>query len=51
VMKESWYHKWNEGNNPVMWAIRKTLLKLDYMGLIQLKIGERYTFVRLIKRK
>jgi hypothetical protein len=45
----SWYHKWNDGNNPVMWLIRTTLLKLDNMGLIRLKIGQIFTFRDLFK--
>jgi hypothetical protein len=48
-MKYSWYHKWNNGNNPVLWCLRTTLLKLDVMSLIYLKIGQIYTFRDLFK--
>jgi hypothetical protein len=43
-----WYHKWNRGKNPILWALRTTLLKLDDMGLIHLKIGQLFKFRDLL---
>jgi hypothetical protein len=45
---ELWYHDWNYGKNPVLWCLRTTLIKLDDMGMIRLKIGQRYTFSSLL---
>lgn len=44
-----WYHKWNRGNNPAAWSIMHTLLKMDYLGMIELRIGQRFDFMSIIK--
>ena len=44
-----WYYRWRNGDNPVLWAIRETLLKMEYLGLVRLKIGQFFTFKDLIK--